>query len=210
MPDFVVIVSQGRSGSTLLLRMLNAVPGVRISGENERALDHLREFIRCYEIATTRHDTEFYRLAWRLPCPLDVIRQKTASFVFDLYNPDGTATLVGFKEIRYGCFGSYADMCGEIGFIRQLIPASKIILNTRRTDDAIKSSWWTENPDQSRRILDRSRSHFERYHFENPGHTFLMPYEDIHRGSNRLAAMFDFLGLDLTPAAEIELDKKLR
>ena len=210
MAEFVVILSQGRSGSTLLMRMLNGVPGVRIAGENEKALDHLRQFIRCFEIATTRHDTEFYRLAWKLPCPLEGIKRKTASFLADLYDPDGNARLVGFKEIRYGRFGSYDDFCGDIAFLRDLIPTVKIVLNTRRTEDAIKSAWWAQNPEQSKRTLDRSRSYFERYHCEHPDHTFLMPYEEIHDGSRQMAAMFDFLGLEFTPAAKRELARTLK
>jgi hypothetical protein len=210
MVDFAVILSQGRSGSTLLLRMLNAVPGVRIAGENEKALDHLKEFIKCYQIATTRHDTEFYRLAWGLPCAIEVIKHKTAEFLLGLYNPDGRARLVGFKEIRYGRFGSYLDLCNDIGFIRELLPAVKIILNTRRTEDAIKSAWWAENPEQSRRTLDRSRAYFESYHSEHPNCTFLMPYEELRDGSPQIPAMFDFLGLDYTPEARKELAKTLR
>jgi len=209
MTEFVVILSQGRSGSTLLLRMLNGVPGVRIAGENEKALDHLKEFIKCYEIATTRHDTEFYRLAWSLPCPLEMIRRKTTSFLADLYNPDGTARLVGFKEIRYG-LGSYADMCNDILFLRELMPGLKIILNTRRTEDAIKSAWWANNPRQSRRRLERSRASFERYHSDHPDDTFLIPYEELREGSRRIEAMFDFLGLEFTPAAKGELSRNLR
>jgi len=209
MTEFVVILSQGRSGSTLLLRMLNSVPGVRISGENNKSLDHLKAFLKCYELATTRHDTEFYRLAWQLPCPLETIRRKTASFVTDLYNPDGAARLVGFKEIRYG-LSSYDDLCHDILFLRDLIPDLKVVLNTRKTETAIKSSWWAENPEQSRRFLDRSRASFERYHREHPDHTFLIPYEDLCEGSRRIKAMFDFLGLEFTQAAKFELNRTLR
>jgi hypothetical protein len=210
MAEFVVILSQGRSGSTLLMRMLNGVPGVRIAGENEKALDHLRAFIKCYEVATTRHDTEFYRLAWSLPCPVEAIKRKTASFLADLYNPDGTARLVGFKEIRYGRFGSYDELCNDVAFLRQLMPGVKIIFNTRRTEDAIKSDWWAANPEQSKRTLDRSRAHFERYHHEHPDCTFLMPYEELRDGCRRVVAMFGFLGLEFTPGAKRELARNLK
>ena len=165
--------------------------------------------MKCYELATTRHDTEFYRLAWQLPCPLETIRRKTASFVTDLYNPDGAYRLVGFKEIRYG-LSSYDDLCHDILFLRDLIPDLKVVLNTRKTETAIKSSWWAENPEQSRRFLDRSRASFERYHREHPDHTFLIPYEDLCEGSRRIKAMFDFLGLEFTQAAKFELNRTLR
>jgi hypothetical protein len=207
--DFVVIMGQGRSGSTLLLRMLNAVPGVRIAGENEKALNHLKALVQCFEIATTRHDTEFYRLAWSLPCPLELIRQKVSGFVSDLYNPHGQYKLAGFKEIRYGLTG-YESLCDDIRFMRQILPRLKIVFNTRRTEDAIKSAWWAEKPVDSRRVLETSRSSFERYHREHPEFTFPLPYEELRHGSKCLGAMFDFLGLEFTDAAQRELDRRLR
>src|SRR6266404_5960885 len=148
MSDFVVIMAQGRSGSTLLLRMLNAVPGVRISGENGKALDHLRVFVDSFRDATAHHHSEFYRLAWQLPCPLDALTAKTAAYVAGLYNPAGQYRLVGFKEIRYGW--TWDDLCRDVDFLRELFPSLKVIFNTRATDDAVKSEFWTENPEQSR------------------------------------------------------------
>jgi hypothetical protein len=209
MADFIVILSQGRSGSTLLLRMLNAVPGVQIAGENGKALDHLRSLLACFDTATTYHYTEFCRHAWRLPCPLESIKEKTRSFVSDLYDPTGTCRIAGFKEIRYG-LGSYDELCHDIAFLRQLMPGLKIIFNTRRTEDAMKSSWWAENPEASRGILDRSRASFERYHSRHGDFTFLIPYEELHHGSEGLRAMFDFLGLEFTRAARSELTRQLR
>ena len=79
--DFVIIMAQGRSGSTLLLRMLNAVPGVRIAGENQKALDHLRAFVECFRTADHwNHDSDFCRQAWKMPRPLDEVKRRTAEF----------------------------------------------------------------------------------------------------------------------------------
>lgn len=207
--QFVVIMGQGRSGSTLLLRMLNAVPGVHISGENERAFDHLKAFLHCYETAITRHDTDFYRLAWQLPCPLDMLRAKVASFVTDLYNPGGRHRLIGFKEIRYS-LDTYEALAEDIRFLTDLIPGMKIIFNTRIPEDCVKSKWWAVNEKESLKTLRTGRTSFERYHREHPDNTFLAPYEELKRDSKMLPRMFEFLGIEYTDAAKAELDIRLR
>lgn len=207
--DFVIIMAQGRSGSTLLLRMLNAVPGVRIAGENQKALDHLRSFVDCFQTADNwTRDCKFCSQAWKMPRPLDDVKRRTADFLLDLYNPGRRCRLAGFKEIRYG--RDYDELVRDVAFLRDLFPSLRIVFNTRLTDNAVKSSFWGDNPDESRRILDASRENFHRFHRANPGFTYVMPYEDLRDNSPPLRGMFDFLNVDFTPAARAELNVKLR
>ena len=208
MPGFVVIMGQGRSGSTLLLRMLNAVPGVRISGENAKAFDHLRTFVESFRAATAHHHTEFYRLAWQLPCTLDELTAKTARYVNDIFNPGNRYRLTGFKEIRYGWV--YEDLVRDVAFLRELFPDLRIIFNTRATKDAVNSEFWKENPEESRRILEASRANFQRFHATHPDITYNVPFEEFHEGSSVLQGMFDFLEIEYSAGAHAELKKKLR
>jgi sulfotransferase family protein len=208
MAKFVVIMAQGRSGSTLLLRMLNAVPGVRISGENEKAIDHLRLFLESFQGAVKHHHSDFYKLAWQLPASLDDLKAKTARYLNDIYNPGGTYKLAGFKEIRYG--RAYDDLTRDVKFLGEMFPDLKIVFNTRLTDDAVKSEFWTEDPALSRQILNTTRANFERFHAENPRFTYMMPFEEFHKGSAVLEGMFDFLGIEFTRAARAELKVRLK
>ena len=194
MPGFAVIMAQGRSGSTLLLRMLNAVPGVRINGENCKAVDHLRAFVESFEGVTKHHHNDFYKLAWQLPCQVEDVRAKTSAFLKEIYNPGDKLRLAGFKEIRYGR-ATYEDLCSDIRFLGAMFGDLKIVFNTRRTDDAVESDFWRTNPDDSRQTLELSRENFERFHAEHPKFTYMMRYEAIRDGSSELQGMFDFLGV---------------
>lgn len=206
--DFLVIMAQGRSGSTLLLRMLNACPGVRISGENRKAIDHLRAFVDCFQYAENwNKESDFCRQAWKLPCPLAAVQRRTTDFLLDLYNPGRSYRVAGFKEIRYG--RDYDELATDVTFLRDLIPNLKIIFNTRQTDTAVKSSFWEDTPD-ARQILDTSYDNFLRYHRDHPDFTYHMPFEELREGAPALQGMFDFLGLPFTRAAHAQLAVKLR
>ena len=44
--DHVFVMTYGRSGSTLLMGLLNSIPGYLIRGENRHAMRHLYDFHR--------------------------------------------------------------------------------------------------------------------------------------------------------------------
>jgi hypothetical protein len=140
---------------------------------------------------------------------LPQIRDAARRFVADLYNPDGTYQVAGFKEIRYG-LQDYGKLCHDVAFLRDLMPGLKIIFNTRQTLQAIKSEWWANNPVNSYRLLNRSRSNFERYHREHRDFTFLAPYESLCNGSSQVKALFEFLELESSARVEAELARQLR
>jgi len=207
---FVVIVSQGRTGSTLILRMLNAVPGVRICGENYRAFDHLTGFVNCFKSAADNHSSDFYKLAWLLPCDEQALLAKTREFVLDLYNPGGAYKVVGFKEIRYCRFENRSNLAEDMALLRELFPNLRLVFNVRKTEDCVKSSWWADDPEASAASLERVRAVYQNYYDHNRDHCYWMPYEELHHSSQVLKGMFDFLGLPLTPPALQELNVRLR
>lgn len=207
---FAIVLSQGRTGSTLILRMLNATPGVHLSGENDRAFDHLKAFAGCFQRAQSNHHSKFFRLAWQLPCDPEALLAKIRDFVLDVYNPGGRYDLVGFKEVRYGRPEAGSDLEADLGFFRQLFPSLRVVFNVRRTEDCVKSLFWSADPQASAVTLDRIRASFQMYHDAHRDHCYWMPYEELRRGSAVLEGMFDFLGVPFTDAAARELDVKLR
>lgn len=207
---FAIVLSQGRTGSTLILRMLNATPGVHVSGENDRAFDHLKAFAGCFQRAQSNQHTKFFRLAWQLPCDPEALLVKIRHFVLDVYNPGGRYDLVGFKEVRYGRPESGADLEADLGFFRELFPSLRVVFNVRRTEDCVKSLFWSADPQASALTLDRIRASFQAYHDAHRDHCYWMPYEELRRGSAVLEGMFDFLGVPFTAAAARELDLRIR
>src|SRR5215213_881342 len=53
---YVFVVTYGRSGSTLLMGLLNSIPGYLVRGENWDALHHLFEFHRTLEDGSRKWD----------------------------------------------------------------------------------------------------------------------------------------------------------
>ncbi len=103
---YVVILCQGRSGGTLVMRLLNTVPGVKVSGENDRAFDHLKRFAETMKNTARHRHSKFYKLAWAAPCDDASVMQHMRTLVTNMYGP---GNLVGFKEIRYGKEERYED-----------------------------------------------------------------------------------------------------
>ena len=145
-PRFVIVLGQGRSGSTLILRLLNGVPGVRISGENLRAFDHLRHFADNYRQADRHRHSNFYKLAWAAPCNHEQILGYLRQMVIAMHGP---GDLIGFKEIRYGR-ESYEEFAADLDWLRGLLPGVRFVLNTRDTESCIHSEWWAKDPAASR------------------------------------------------------------
>lgn len=204
---FVVVLSQGRAGSTLILRMLNASPNVRICGENNKAFDHLQSFFESYRGATRNHTSDFYKLAWMLPCDEAMLLSRLREMATSLYNPSGAHRVFGFKEIRYGLNGKLET---DLAFLRLLFPKLKVIFNVRRTEDCVKSQWWAADPENSAKTLDALHDSFWDYYTRNRNRCYWMPFEELRRGSKMLRGMFDFLDVPMTDEAQAELDIRLR
>jgi hypothetical protein len=205
-PRFAVIIGQGRSGSTLILRLLNQVPGVRISGENARAIDHLQHFAECYRAAEKNRHSDFYKLAWLKPCTDRQIMAHLRQLFINLHGP---GKLLGFKEIRYG-YEPYEDFERSLEWLRDLLPGVCFILNTRATETAVNSEWWANDPQVSRKQLDDLREKFQRYHDSHRDCCYWMPYEELQPGSAILCGMFAFLNLDWKLEYEQPLDVVMR
>ncbi|HEY2584645.1 MAG TPA: sulfotransferase [Tepidisphaeraceae bacterium] len=207
---FVLVLSQGRTGSTLILRMLNATPGIHLSGENDRAFDHLKAFAGCFDRAQSNFHTDFFRLAWQVPCDQAAILAKLRAFALDLYNPRGRYKVVGFKEIRYGRPETDPDLAEDLAFFRGLFPTLRVIFSVRQTEDCAKSLWWAADPKASASTLERIRDSFQSYYDAHRDHCYWMPYEELKHGSAVLRGMFDFLGVPFTESAARELDIRMR
>lgn len=205
-PRFVIVLGQGRSGSTLILRLLNGVPGVRISGENLRAFDHLHHFAGAYRQADKNRHTDFYKLAWAAPASHQQILQRLREMVIAIYGP---GELIGFKEIRYGR-DSYEQFAADLEWLRGLLPGLRIILNTRDTESCVRSEWWAKDPAASRLLLDHVYDNFRRFYRQNRDCSYWMPYAKLRHSDSVLRGMFDFLGLRWQPQYEAPLDVVMR
>lgn len=194
------------------MRLLNASPRVRISGENNKAFDHLHRFVAAFDEAKKHHHSDFYKLAWSLPCDRRQMMQAARMFAAHLYNPIGDLQLCGFKEVRYGVDEN--ELISDLAFLRELFPSLRVVFNVRDVAATVASfgtmSWETQTPQRRAELVQGIQKTFHRYHSQNLLHSYWMPFEEISSGSRVLKGMFDFLQVPFTAAAKKQLAIKLR
>lgn len=147
--SYVFVVTYGRSGSTLLLGILNSIPGWLVRGENAGSVYHLFQH---FKSITERPESRRREVpldstdAWfgfdRYPRKLAIaeIRQ----LVLDtLLRPERDTRVTGFKEIRW----QQPDLLDYLRFLQRVFPGAKFVFNTRAHVDVAKSKWWARAAD---------------------------------------------------------------
>ncbi len=208
--DRLFIITYGRSGSTLLQGLLNAIDGYRVYGENGGFLAKLHD---AYEALADAHAHLLNPVHDRPSNPWfggsrydpESLNAGFRRFVDEMLfwpSADPAVRVYGFKEIRHLDMGE-GKLSRLLAFIRQIYPRSAVVFNTRDIDDVLKSGWWRN---ESRPGLPRQLADFEAfcgvYARANRDHAIHMRYDRLidpdRREAGRLLA---FLGEALTDAA---------
>ena len=220
----VFVVAQGRSGSTLLLRLLNEIEGYNICGENYGAISKLCAFYQSiidtmveaskripkddnsgfkkkdkfltYEelLSLPNPNNSYSGFEWYNVYNIESVKEKLRELIFEIFNSQGKYSVWGFKEIRFGNATSYDVFRKELDFLKELFPHAKFIFNTRNLEKMLQSAWWAENKEKSRQILEKQSQFFEKYSANNPEFTYQLTYEDLINNSKNLNDMYQFLG----------------
>jgi hypothetical protein len=148
---FVFVVTYGRSGSTLLMGLLNSIPGYLLRGENWDALHHLFEFHRTLTQGSTRWDPARLRRpthpffgAADFPPERSLARLRDL-VVETVLRPAPDTRVTGFKEIRW-----YRDDVEEYAaWLREVFPGARFVVNTRDHDEVRRSGWWAKRPENA-------------------------------------------------------------
>ena len=189
----VFVLALGRTGSSHLLRLLNAIDGYCVSGETDNAWVYIGRFLKTHK----RRGSEAGS-SEQLMC--DVRR-----LMLQLHDPSGSARVFGFKEI-YSPFVRRPDALSEliehgVSSLRKLFPRAKFIFHWRENISRISSSdfWRGERHmvGHFRRVIGLYRTYAE----QHTDHAFWTTIEGIgsKKRSAQLKALFDFLGEGLTP-----------
>lgn len=208
------IIAQKRTGSTLLQRIINQIPGFSISGENGGAFIHLAKFYRQLLIIPSKNITiqsftegeTTTKPSWLNPWihHTENIRENLRAMMEEMYAVQGSHVW-GFKEIRYGRFGEpYNEFVEQISFLRDLFPTCKLLFLTRKMESLIDSNLKRPpkgiklSDEEITRLLRLQFSHFQKYLDEYPGNTFLLSFEDILSQKPLFREkMFEFLEVPL-------------
>lgn len=142
---FVFIVTYGRTGSTLLQKLIGTMPGVYMAGENHDCLRGAFEAWRNATILKEKYGWGFQAIdhPWHgahVADPDGYARAMAAAFVAHILKPPRGARTVGFKEIRY----LTADLREYLLFIDRFLAPATFVINTRSVDEVAQSAWWRQ------------------------------------------------------------------
>ncbi len=205
---FVFVVTYGRSGSTVLQNLLNAIPGFCIRGENGNAIYPLCRLIdtllRDNEIRMRRDQVAgkgiFVRDIGQTFDPWygaeTINLDRFAKGLFDVFCSEILSLpphirVGGFKEIRY--FHDLSFLHRQLEIIQTYFPCSKIIFLTRDHIQVANSAWWkmSDQPTLQANLLEADRT-FKSYASMHAD-CFVLDYSTYAGGPEGLAPLFEFL-----------------
>ncbi|WP_370204612.1 sulfotransferase [Pararhodobacter marinus] len=204
---YVFVVTYGRSGSTLVQNLLNAIDGYCIRGENANAAgplaqawvnvrdnDVIRNHARTGE--TTQPNNPWYGAE---NCNHRRYGDALArTFRNQILMPPAGTRVTGFKEIRWG--NSFADLSNTLNFLHRFLSPAKFVFNTRNLDEVVRSGWWAQqDPSEVKKRLSATEALFHRYMRNNPDRCHHIHYNDYTSDHSKLEPLFAFLGEDYDP-----------
>ncbi len=208
------MIGSGRSGTTLLMKILNSIDDIMIYGEHGGFLKSIAEayFMNFTDEDINEHISEevspnfiFKRkyiskigYSWLQWYGKKTIKYNFKKFIESFFNPEALKKHIhwGFKEIRYFNNDLVLEMLVDI------YPNAKFIFITRHPMDVIASQLVMEKWGGFDEILttwkaqNRNMSAFES---EKKCNCFIIKYEDIiAQKSTRLKELFNWLGFEIS------------
>jgi hypothetical protein len=193
-PDLrhVFVVTYGRSGSTLLMGILNSSPGWLLRGENRDAVHHLYTFHRTMARESTRErgtplsaTHPFFGIdGFPRKRSLRLLRSLVTETVL---RPQADTRVTGFKEIRW----NHDDVEQYVAWLGRLFPGARFVVNTRNQADVLRSEWWAEG-DQSRKLAD-VEARLLRLAAALGDAAYHVHYDDYVADQTTLRGLFDWL-----------------
>lgn len=203
--DHILIFSYGRTGSTLLMGLLNSIPGVLIRGENYNAFYHLFQYFDA--LSRTRSDhpkANKTTRAWFGAADLKLsylradLRRVARETLLGQVEHREQVRCLGFKEIRYLEAADHFDE--YISFLQDTFPNALFIVNRRDHAEVIKSGFWSDlPPDEAHVELHKIDGLFDRLPNLHP-QVFEFDYSDLSLESGRLKILFETIGAPFSPS----------
>ncbi|MFD5514052.1 sulfotransferase [Streptomyces sp. NPDC127051] len=199
----LLIVTYGRSGSTLLQGLLNSIEGCEMRGENYNFCYGLFQSYKCLVGTTARAlprvETPWFGTHWSEDVFLRDVRDLVCRQLIGSRDARRLVRCYGFKEIRYADLAE-KDLVEYLDFLVQIFPRPALVFNTRDLHDVVRSDWWQQDPAGSWAALARTDAVFRRYAAERAD-CFVIDYSDVVGRTLRLRQLFSFLGAPYDEAA---------
>lgn len=192
---FVFVFTYGRSGSTLLMGLLNSLKNYCIRGENNNVLHHIFQASRALDTAREKsaknsQETTNPWYGLNVTRPDEFHAELIQAFVDDVLVPPRGATSIGFKEIRFS-EAEVPDFKAYMSFVQTSFPGCRIIFNHRRLEDVASSKWWSTMPN----ALEKLQVMEDRFNsVPATGDVFHFHYDRIFDNLSHIRELFEFLG----------------
>jgi hypothetical protein len=198
--ESILIITIGRSGSTLLQGILNSIEGCVIRGENNNFCYHLFESYNALKDAKTHYakeDTPTHSWFGYSSLDDDLFLEHIKDLIKKLLLAekinDPRISCYGYKEIRYTQY-HVKNFFEYLEFLKKVFPKVAFIFNTRNHDDIVMSGWWSKmDSDQVRKAVIDLETKFQIY-CKNNNNAYSISYEDLISKSDKLRTMYKFLG----------------
>jgi|GEM_PF-925266 len=194
----ILIVTYGRSGSTLLQGVLNTIPDTTIRGEN---YDFCWGLYGAWKALTAaRNDwgdkAQSPNDAWYGADRLNPERfvASARQLVLEQFALEEPYSRIGFKEIRY--LDHLDELIPYLKFLALLFPQPAFVFNTRDHREVVNSAFWKkEDPATLTKRLQRADDIFFTFTSRH-ANAFTMRYETLIKGGSAIAPLFNFLGVE--------------
>ena len=202
----ILIITYGRTGSTLLQGVLNSLEGCLIRGENNNfcfpLFNTYQAILKAKEKAANvpaDYPATVVNHPW-YGAPLlneKLFLTRCQSLVKELIIADKSHSpqiqCYGFKE-RYTYPEILNDFEEYLSFLTNIFPNVAFLFNTRNIENVLQSGWWRERDyNISKEIILTTEERFYSY-LTKYKNTFHIQYEDVISKSNNFKNMLDFLG----------------
>lgn len=192
---FVFVVTYGRTGSTLLQKLLNSADGVYVSGENHDVLRGLFEACRNARIALGGFGQHCKSIddPWHgafMVDPDTLERRLADAFLAAVLRPPRGHDVVGFKEIRY----LVPDLAEQLEFMARVFVPAVFVFNRRDVGAVSRSAWWrNEDPEVLARKIEAFDAATDAFARAHPNCCVKLDYDEWTRDPLRLRPMFDLI-----------------
>ena len=199
--DYLFVVTYGRSGSTLLMGLLNTLPGYLIRGENRDALHHLYLFDQTMRTESARGPKRrlrepthpFFGIAGY---PREKAARQLRRIATDtVMRPQEDTRVTGFKEIRW----YHPDLEEYVAWLAEVFPGARFLVNTRNHEDVLRSKWWAEGEDKSEHLADIETRILALADSLGDA-AYRVHYDEYVADPTTLRGMFDWLGEEFDEA----------
>jgi hypothetical protein len=194
----ILIVTIGRTGSTLLRGILNTIDDSMIVGENFGLLQKLWESFECFSKTLMKSEDIDDTRAWYNPeLSLDKFLDLLRQTAFSVLDANNAYRVIGLKEIRYDTdYISKADLRKYLNFIQfTIFNGAYIIFLTRDSEQVSQSrkriNFYPHRPEYNE--IETVQSFFD--YIENLAgyRRFFIDYSELTDGE-KLKKLFKFIG----------------